>query len=205
MLFNRKINNFLSEVDAISKKLQEDNEYLDSDQLSRFKQSINSLEVALKEEEKKNNLLRIGIIGSVKAGKSTFLNALLFNGERILPKAPTPMTASLTRLRYSNKDEQSVRFVFYSKEDWAKIEEEALVANEEIQRKFEKKQQNRKAGHLFNAKAEKRKLREQLSEARRACIELIETTEKSGVDLSLLGQDKKVVMHLKLVDKNIRV
>ena len=42
--------------------------------------------------------LRIGIMGRVKAGKSTFLNALLFDGQPVLPQAATPKTANLTRI-----------------------------------------------------------------------------------------------------------
>lgn len=41
-----------------------------------------------------NRLLRIGIIGQIKRGKSSFLNSLLFKGQDILPKAATPMTAA---------------------------------------------------------------------------------------------------------------
>ena len=48
-----------------------------------------------------NRDLQIGIVGRVKAGKSSLLNALLFSGESILPKAPTPMTAALTILSYT--------------------------------------------------------------------------------------------------------
>lgn len=46
-------------------------------------------------------LLHIGIVGRVKAGKSSLLNSMFFDGEDILPKAATPMTAALTKLKYS--------------------------------------------------------------------------------------------------------
>ena len=42
--------------------------------------------------------LSIGIMGQVKAGKSSFLNALLFAGKPILPEAATPKTANLTKI-----------------------------------------------------------------------------------------------------------
>lgn len=48
-----------------------------------------------------NRKLRIGIVGQVKAGKSSFLNALLFEGKEILPHAATPMTAALTKIEYA--------------------------------------------------------------------------------------------------------
>jgi hypothetical protein len=54
--------------------------------------------------------LRVGIIGRVKAGKSSLLNALLFDGKDVLPKAATPMTASLTVLGYAAKPYAEVEF-----------------------------------------------------------------------------------------------
>jgi tRNA U34 5-carboxymethylaminomethyl modifying GTPase MnmE/TrmE len=32
-----------------------------------------------------NEILKIGVVGQVKAGKSSFLNSLLFEGENVLP------------------------------------------------------------------------------------------------------------------------
>ena len=54
--------------------------------------------------------LRVGIIGRVKAGKSSLLNALLFDGKDVLPKAATPMTASLTVLGYAETPRAEVEF-----------------------------------------------------------------------------------------------
>ncbi len=64
-------------------------------------------------------LLSIGIIGQVKAGKSTFLNTLLFDGKPILPEAATPKTANLTRIRYGEKAAFTARF--YTRQDWDAI------------------------------------------------------------------------------------
>lgn len=60
---------------------------------------------ALQDEER---LLKIGIIGRVKAGKSSLINALLFDGGDVLPKAATPMTAALTSIRYADQFEAEV-------------------------------------------------------------------------------------------------
>lgn len=65
--------------------------------------------------------LQIGIVGQVKAGKSSFLNSLLFNGEDILPKASTPMTAGLTIMEYS--DNNSFEIEYFTKEDWKTFED----------------------------------------------------------------------------------
>lgn len=62
-----------------------------------------------------NKTLSIGIIGRVKAGKSSLLNALLFEGKDILPKAATPMTAALTIMEYS--EEIKAVAEFYTQKD----------------------------------------------------------------------------------------
>lgn len=59
--------------------------------------------------------LRIGIVGQIKAGKSSFLNCILFDCEDILPKAPTPTTASLNYITYSENPRIEVEF--FTKED----------------------------------------------------------------------------------------
>ncbi|GAA8094446.1 hypothetical protein HpNP4_20330 [Helicobacter pylori] len=61
------------------------------------------LEKTLKEMQDTDRNLKVGIIGRVKAGKSSLLNALIFEGKEVLPKAATPMTASLTVLKYAKK------------------------------------------------------------------------------------------------------
>ena len=75
-----------------------------------------------------NRLLRIGIVGQIKRGKSSLLNALLFDGQEILPKGATPMTAALTKLHYAK--EPYAKLEFFTKQDWANIEQKALIAQE---------------------------------------------------------------------------
>ena len=70
-----------------------------------------------------NNILRIGIVGQVKAGKSSFLNSMLFGGENILPRAATPMTAGLTVLEYSEDNHFEVEY--YSEAEWQTFEDRA--------------------------------------------------------------------------------
>lgn len=67
--------------------------------------------------------LSIGIIGQVKAGKSSFLNALLFDGRPVLPEAATPKTANLTRIAYGPKPSLTVEY--YSVQEWDGIAEMA--------------------------------------------------------------------------------
>lgn len=70
-----------------------------------------------------SELLKIGIVGQVKAGKSSFLNSLFFNGESVLPKASTPMTAGLTIMEYA--EENSFEVEYFTREDWQVFEEQA--------------------------------------------------------------------------------
>lgn len=74
---------------------------------------------------RENRKLNIGVVGQVKAGKSSFLNTLLFGGEEILPKASTPKTATLTKMEYA--DHNSIQIEYYSLEEWEVLEENALV------------------------------------------------------------------------------
>lgn len=64
-----------------------------------------------------NDVLQIGIVGQVKAGKSSFLNSLFFNGENILPKASTPMTAGLTIIEYAEKNTFEIEY--FNEKDWS--------------------------------------------------------------------------------------
>ena len=77
----------------------------------------------LGEKLAEDRLLRLGVVGQVKAGKSSLLNLLLFDGKEVLPKAATPMTASLTHITKSDRDEIEVEY--YTEKDWAKIQEHA--------------------------------------------------------------------------------
>ena len=79
--------------------------------------------IGLRAKLAEDRLLRLGIVGQVKAGKSSLLNLLLFDGREVLPKAATPMTASLTHIMKSDRDEIEVEY--YTKKDWAEIAEHA--------------------------------------------------------------------------------
>lgn len=72
--------------------------------------------VKLSRWKQQEQTLNIGIMGQVKAGKSTFLNALLFNGQPILPEAATPKTANLTKVVYGER--YSLQVEYYSQDEW---------------------------------------------------------------------------------------
>ncbi|WP_208391793.1 dynamin family protein [Helicobacter pylori] len=102
------------------------------------------LEKTLKEMQAEDRDLKVGIIGRVKAGKSSLLNALIFEGVEVLPKAATPMTASLTVLKYA--DTLSAEVEFYSPKDIAELKNEharyvrefSRIVEEEVKKQKEK-------------------------------------------------------------------
>ena len=74
---------------------------------------------------RENRKLNIGVVGQVKAGKSSFPNTLLFNGQEILPKAATPKTATLTKMEYA--EENVIQIEYYSPEEWDVLEDNAQL------------------------------------------------------------------------------
>lgn len=76
-----------------------------------------------------NRRLNIGVVGQVKAGKSSFLNTLLFEGKSVLPKAATPKTAVLTKIEYSEHSRITVTYL--QPEAWDTILKNAEQAIDE--------------------------------------------------------------------------
>lgn len=79
--------------------------------------------------------LRVGIVGRVKSGKSSLLNSILFDGKDILPKAPTPMTAALTHIQYS--DTNYIEIEFLTKKDIEDFEEIHNRYNKDLEKKID--------------------------------------------------------------------
>lgn len=73
------------------------------------------------QDERKLNL---AVVGRVKAGKSTFLNTIVFDGRHILPEAFTPKTATLTKIEYAENN--SLEIEYYNPEEWKEIEHQAV-------------------------------------------------------------------------------
>ncbi len=109
------------------------------------------LEKTLKEMQAEGRDLKVGIIGRVKAGKSSLLNALIFEGVEVLPKAATPMTASLTVLKYAKT--LSAEVEFYSPKDILELENEHeryvrefnRIVDEEVKKQKEKQSLSNRA------------------------------------------------------------
>ncbi|WP_198542973.1 dynamin-like GTPase family protein [Helicobacter pylori] len=113
------------------------------------------LEKTLKEMQAKDRDLKVGIIGRVKAGKSSLLNALIFEGVEVLPKAATPMTASLTILKYAKT--LSAEVEFYSQKDILELKNEHeryvrefnRIVDEEVKKQKEKQSLSNRAKEGF--------------------------------------------------------
>ncbi|MGN8364439.1 dynamin family protein [Helicobacter pylori] len=112
------------------------------------------LEKTLKEMQAEDRDLKVGIIGRVKAGKSSLLNALIFEGVEVLPKAATPMTASLTILKYAQT--LSAEVEFYSPKDIAELKNEHERYVREFNRIVEEEVKKQKEKQSFSNRAKER-------------------------------------------------
>ncbi len=66
-----------------------------------------------------SDVLTLGVIGQMKCGKSTFLNAFVFGAE-VLPAAITPMTAALSVITYGPEPKLTAHF--YSADELAAMQ-----------------------------------------------------------------------------------
>src|SRR5574344_2964350 len=136
MSFNiEKINEYAKSAHEIEKELFDKQELFNGDIFSEFQTVTSRLERNAEEAQNENRKLKIGIVGAMKSGKSSFLNALLFGGKDYLPKAATPMTAALTKISYSDKPKAIVHF--YKKKDWDTIEKQAYMYDEALQKEYD--------------------------------------------------------------------
>lgn len=115
----KQVSAYLNQVQKIEEALETHQELYDRDKMDVFRQITEALERNIQIAQQQSRKLSIGIVGAVKAGKSSFLNACIFDGKEFLPKAATPMTAALTKITYSQTPRAVVHF--YDQEDWEKV------------------------------------------------------------------------------------
>lgn len=122
-LDKEKCSKLQARVESLIAELGEDSRKrcFEEGRLRKLDDSLKKFKEAFEEAQKEGRKLRIGIIGSVKAGKSSFLNTLFFKGKDRLPKAATPMTAALTIISYS--EEPHARIHYYDKGSWNDIKQ----------------------------------------------------------------------------------
>lgn len=116
----QRFNNFIARLDKTVDILTPYNEQIDISGIQAIKQNfINKTNDFFRKDRK----LNIGVIGQVKAGKSSFLNTLLFDGKKVLPSAATPKTATLTKIEYGTDNKITIEY--YTAEEWQVIEKNA--------------------------------------------------------------------------------
>ena len=103
----RKISEIEKSIETVEKEfnVKFDNERKDIKEHKKF----------LYEDEPK---FEIAIVGTINAGKSTFINALL--QENITSTDARPETASLTKFKYADKNKLEIEF--YNEEEWSELE-----------------------------------------------------------------------------------
>lgn len=129
-----KANAYLQQARQMEQTLSEHQELFDEGKFLDFQSVTTTLETEIQRAQQDARKLSIGIVGAMKAGKSSFLNACIFGGKDVLPKAATPMTAALTRIRYSETPQATVHF--YERKDWEKIEDNAQKYEEQLNTKY---------------------------------------------------------------------
>lgn len=127
---------FLETLSGVKSYVAENKELVNSERIREIDKIQNDFSRAVTDAETENRKLRIGIIGSVKAGKSSFLNAMFFDGKDILPKACTPMTAALTRISYA--EQPSAKIHFYKRTDWNDISNRAAEYDKRLDEAYQK-------------------------------------------------------------------
>ena len=121
------VNDLTNLFPAVEEKLEQLNNDFFA-QVEDFRQQLKIFQDAVSKKQEEGRVLSISIVGRVKSGKSTLLNALLFDGESVLPQAATPMTAALTFIRYAEKCCAEVQF--FSKEEWSTFQDQAKEFDE---------------------------------------------------------------------------
>ncbi len=114
---------FTEHIDEIYHGLMPYQKYLDINGINEIKENFIKKTSEFFDENRRFN---IAVIGQVKAGKSSFLNALLFNTRSILPHAVTPKTSTLTMIEYSKTN--SLFIEFYDVYEWAEIKKTARLS-----------------------------------------------------------------------------
>lgn len=109
-------------LDEVAQQLMPYQDFVPTEQIYALKQRFLQ---RTQEFFRQDRQLNLAVLGQVKAGKSSFLNTLLFEGREVLPKAATPKTAVLTRVEYADQDELYVEY--YTKEEWETLEAVANV------------------------------------------------------------------------------
>lgn len=89
----------------------------DAENIDRLSRDIQTKLDKFRREDRK---LTLAVVGCVKAGKSSFLNELIFQGKDILPHAFRPKTATLTKIEYDTHPHLVI--TYYRPIEWEQLE-----------------------------------------------------------------------------------
>lgn len=200
---------YFKKLHEIGKVLETGRSMIDEQYIDSFNLELKQVEDGWQDVVDTNRTLKIGIVGGVKAGKSSFLNALLFRGRDILPKAATPMTAALTKISYSEKS--YAKIVFYEDKDWNAILQNAATFDERLETAIANEKKRREENTKKDVWGRKiqnnlvavqgdsldqytiERLKKNIDEEFRACKELAEMADTRGVVVNtLLGSDQEI-------------
>lgn len=199
---------YFKKLHEIEKTLETGRSMIDEQYIDNFSLQVKQVEEGCQDIIDTHRTLRIGIVGGVKAGKSSFLNALLFQGRDILPKAATPMTAALTKISYSEKP--YAKIVFYEEKDWKAIRQNSVKYDEQLEREKakEKKRREEAAQSWSNRRLQSNmaaaqggdldpftidRLKKKIAEEYGACKELTDMANKRGVAFGGLPSGDKEI------------
>lgn len=185
-MIKNKINNIYSKYEPYTRVIDE--KILGDISLLR-----DTFEADIENAKQENRVLRIGIVGQIKRGKSSFLNSLLFDGKSVLPKAATPMTAALTKISYSEQPSATVEF--YSKKEWAKVLEQAHKVEQDEKNYQEQLNefQASKAPGLKRQRGVRPPQKPNHPEESKACFELYRMVQRSGLNVDEYLDKEEVI------------
>lgn len=181
-------------------------------EVAEIRSAVDGFRAAEAKMREKDRNLSISIVGRVKSGKSSFLNALLFKGESVLPQAATPMTAALTYIRYAPKCRAEVEF--FTKKEWETFLEQSKKYDEilaQVRANLVKEEEaaKKKAKLMFRAYKPReitdelvaQRAQEQLNENYAAAHELVTMSKRGAIDVEkLLGTVHKTEEYEKPTD-----
>ncbi len=193
-------------INTLLTTLQQYSQFCSPSHISSLSSLSKELDKNIEIAEQEGRNLRVAVVGQMKAGKSSFLNALLFSVD-ILPKAATPMTAALTRIAYA--DSTYAEIEFYSVTDWQGITQNAKEYQrqyQDIEQRLIAERKEKAAKPLFGSIMKMPKLtssnpanetisptevQRYISEELRSCHELVELAKQ--LDLKqYLGKKQRI-------------
>lgn len=179
----------MNDLDQLLTTLQPHAAVVDGEQLGDLNAMLANLQSSLAAVREEGRNLRIAVIGQMKAGKSSFLNAAFF-GRDLLPKADTPMTAALTKIVHAPQARAEV--VFYDRDDWEGIERRARdYAQRYAEEEARLIEESRTSPFAIPRHPSPQEIERRIPESLKASLELVKKAEEHALDVpAYLGTTK---------------